>query len=189
MESDSTRSLSGSLDDYANSRAPHQSDLFDYQRLEPAVRAVALEAAAKIKLHGRRAAESIVAIGEELMRVKAALPHGAWLPWLEAEFGWTDESARKFMRVAEYVGQNPTLLEFQIDVSALYLLARPSTPEPVRDAAIERAATGERVSHGYVRDLVDETRERLRGAFSPPRAPRQRGSLDARPDGSRQVSG
>jgi hypothetical protein len=64
--------------------------------------------------------------GEELIRTKAALPHGAWLPWLEAEFGWSDETARKFMRAAEFALKNPTLLEFQIDVLALYLLARPS---------------------------------------------------------------
>jgi hypothetical protein len=55
---------------------------FDYGQLEPEVRTVAVEAAAKIRLLGRQATESIVAIGEELSKVKERLPHGAWLPWI-----------------------------------------------------------------------------------------------------------
>ena len=71
---------------------------FDYADLEPNDRAVAIEAAANIRLHGRQAAESIVAIGEELVRVKAVLPHGAWLPWLDAEFGWKERIAQNFVQ-------------------------------------------------------------------------------------------
>jgi hypothetical protein len=28
-------------------------------------------------------------------------PHGQWLPWLEREFGWSAETANRYMRVAE----------------------------------------------------------------------------------------
>src|SRR5688572_11095382 len=96
-----------------------QTELFDYWTLEPEARAIAIEAAAKIKLHGRRAAESIIAIGEELARVKAAMPHGAWLPWLEAEFGWSEDTAARFLQIARLRGQIPQIAEYPIDVSAL----------------------------------------------------------------------
>ena len=96
--------------------------------------AVALEAAAKIKLHGRRAAESIVAIGEELMRTRDAMrDDGTFLAWVRTEFEWSQRSAYRFMDVAAAFANLASESDGlgHIDVSALYLLARPSTPEPV----------------------------------------------------------
>lgn len=60
------------------------------------------------------------------MRVKAALPHGAWLPWLGAEFGWSEDTAGRFLQVARLKADIPQIAEYPIDVSALYLLARPA---------------------------------------------------------------
>ena len=86
--------------------------------------AVALEAAAKIKLHGRRAAESIVAIGEELMRTRDAMrDDGTFLAWIAAEFSWKKTQAYCFMQVAE-ASPNFGSGIANFDVSALYLLAR-----------------------------------------------------------------
>ncbi len=45
------------------------------------------------------------------------------------------------------------LWNFNIDVSALYLLAAPSTPEPVRKAVIERAGENWHVTHEEVKAL------------------------------------
>jgi hypothetical protein len=45
------------------------------------------------------------------------------------------------------------LLNLEIDVSALYLIAAPKTPEPVRAEAVKRAAKGERVTHEAVVEL------------------------------------
>jgi hypothetical protein len=52
----------------------------------------------------RRTAEDIVAIGHALIRQKAALPHGSFLPWIEAEFAMTPRTAQNFMKVAEQYG-------------------------------------------------------------------------------------
>lgn len=131
---------------------------FDYAELRPEVRAVAVEAAARIRLHGRRAASGIVAIGQELLRAKAALPHGAWCPWLALEFAWSDPTARRYMAAAEFAEQNDQFDRFEIDVSALYLLASPSTPATVRQAALDRARAGGRVSHRFVKDQRDQAK-------------------------------
>ena len=56
----------------------------------------------------------------------------------------------------------------QLDVSALYALAQPSTPEHVRDAAIDRAAAGERVTHASVKHWLAETSRKIDAAFAPP---------------------
>jgi hypothetical protein len=58
--------------------------------------------------------------------------HGNWLPWREKEFGWTPETALRFMQVAEAAGKNNKLLDLAIGASSLYLLAAPSTPDEIR---------------------------------------------------------
>jgi hypothetical protein len=61
--------------------------------------------------------------------------HGNWLPWLEGEFGWSDETARKFMRVHDMVKSQQCWNLESIEVSALSLLAAPSTPKAARAIA------------------------------------------------------
>jgi Protein of unknown function (DUF3102) len=68
-----------------------------------------------------------------LADAKSRLKHGQWLPWLEAEFGWSRQTADNFIHVFERV-KLPTFSNLPIDVSALYLIAAPKTPEPVRTA-------------------------------------------------------
>jgi hypothetical protein len=63
------------------------------------------------------------------------------LPWLEAEFGFSDRTARKFMGVAEKIKLEPSS-DLNIAPSALYLLAQNSTPEDVRQEAITMAESG-----------------------------------------------
>jgi hypothetical protein len=54
-----------------------------------------------IRQQVRNTLESAIKIGQELLAVKEALPHGQFLPWLRAEFGWAERTARNFMAVAE----------------------------------------------------------------------------------------
>ena len=68
---------------------------------------------------------NIVWIGEHFTDVKQAIDHGQWLPWLEAEFGWTDRTARRFIEVYELVKLDNWSILPSFDVSALYLLAVP----------------------------------------------------------------
>jgi Protein of unknown function (DUF3102) len=139
------------------SRAP-----FDYGQLEPTVQQTAREAVSRIKAHGKLAAQSIVAIGAELAKVKTAIGHGNYLTWLAAEFGWSERQAQRFVSVHESFGKSDNLADLgTVDVSALYLLAAPSTPEPVREAALEKAAAGERVTHGAVKALLHEERDQV----------------------------
>jgi DUF3102 family protein len=49
---------------------------------------------------GKRAVADIE-IGRRLIEAKAIAGHGNWSPWLEREFGWAENTAINFMRVAE----------------------------------------------------------------------------------------
>jgi Protein of unknown function (DUF3102) len=119
------------------------------------------EHAKAIRALGKRAVADIIEIGRRLTEAKAIAGHGNWLPWLEREFGWTDKTAEKWMHV--YALSLKFELGSNIDVrptlSALYLLAAPSTPDEVREAVIERSEAGEHFSAADVKRLVTEIKK------------------------------
>ena len=46
----------------------------------------------------RLTAEDVITIGQALIRQKAALPHGSFLPWIEAEFDMAVRTAQRKSR-------------------------------------------------------------------------------------------
>lgn len=102
----------------------------------------------------RRTAQDIIEIGRRLIEVKARLGHGQFGAWLATEFEWSQDTATRFMNVAARFSNIPQIAEFA--PSALYLLAAPSTPDEVREEALERAEAGERITYSTARALVDE---------------------------------
>lgn len=131
---------------------------FNYSSLEPETRQFLLERTERIHNLARMTAAGIVQIGQYLTEVKERLGHGRFLEWIEKEFAWTDRHARRFISVYEHV-KSDNLSDLQIDVSALYLIAAPSMPEPVRRAVVGRAENGEIVTHTGTRALVQHFQE------------------------------
>ena len=102
-----------------------------------------------IRVLGKRVAQDIIEIGTRLIEVKSALPHGAWLPWIEAELGWSIRTVQGYMNVAEQFGKyaNSALLpDLTIDASALIALSGPSVAPELREAVIEKAEDGTRIT-------------------------------------------
>jgi hypothetical protein len=109
-----------------------------------AIEAALNEHATEIRKCAKRAAGDICEIGRRLTQAKKLLGHGNWLPWLEREFGWSDRTALNYMRVFEMwhtIGKSETVSDLNIDVTALYLLARPSTSVETQRQIIDLAAT------------------------------------------------
>jgi len=61
---------------------------------------------------GRLTVAHVARMGECLNEVRSALSHGRWLPWLDAYFGWSDDTARRYMKVGTMFGQIPQIAEF-----------------------------------------------------------------------------
>lgn len=131
---------------------------FNYAALGPEQSAQAREAAERIRVRMSRTVQDIIEIGRDLIAVKERIGHGNFLPWIEAEFGMAERTARNFMSVSERYGSKSAMVA-DLPVSALYELAAPSTPEPVREEVERRAADGERVSADEVRKLKDKYKE------------------------------
>lgn len=105
----------------------------------------------------KSAAESIIAVGLALKRQKERLPHGMFLPWIEAEFAMAERTARNFMRVAEvYGGKSASLAD--LGKEALYELAAPSTPQPIRDEVEALLVDGRKVTAADIRKMKAEAK-------------------------------
>ena len=68
----------------------------------------------KIQFHLQNMAQSAIIIGQELIECKKEIGHGNWTIWLKENFNLSQESARKFMKIAErFVNSKSTwILEF-----------------------------------------------------------------------------
>ena len=62
---------------------------------------VVAEHTAAIHRLRQRVREDIDEIGRHLVAVRDRLERGAWLAWLEAEFGWSDQTAYRFIHIHE----------------------------------------------------------------------------------------
>lgn len=129
-----------------------QIELFNYDDLTPDVQTEIKLASERIKMRMKRTAEDIVEIGKELIAVKSRLPHGQFLPWIQAEFEMSRVTAFRFMQVAEKFGSQMFHHE-TFSPTVLFELSSPSTPDEVVEQAIKKAESGESVTVAEVKDL------------------------------------
>ena len=108
-----------------------------------------------IRTLGKQTQHNIIEIGRHLTEARDDVGHGNWLFWLTREFGWSDRTALNFMRVYQMSLKSEKFSDLNIPVSALYLLARPSTPAEVREEVIERAEAGEQITVADVKEAVE----------------------------------
>jgi hypothetical protein len=118
--------------------------------------------AAAIREHAQSIKSDIFIIGRHLTECRQFLDHGQWLPWLKHEFNWTEQTALNYMRVYSLGLKSKTILDSDIiSLTALYYLARPSTPLVVRKEIIERAEAGEPITVTAVKDAVVQAKANL----------------------------
>jgi hypothetical protein len=99
---------------------------------------------------GKRTIADVIEIGKRLIQSKKLCGHGNWLTWLDREFGWSEDAAEKFMRVAKSPFSIPAR-NFELPLDGLYLLTASTTPEEVRTEILDRAEAGEKITVKSVR--------------------------------------
>jgi hypothetical protein len=134
---------------------------FNYDQLDPTVAEQARAAAARIRERLKKTIEDIVQVGKDLLGVKEALPHGRFLQWIRAEFGWSERSAQNFMSVAVQL-KSANIADLPIQPSAAYFLAAPSVPAEARQKAVEMAEAGEEITFTRARTIAAEVRKKQR---------------------------
>jgi hypothetical protein len=109
--------------------------------------------AAEIRRLGRRIADDLIEIGRHLTEVKKKL-RGRYLDWLDREFAWSEDTARRYVRLYE-LSQDlgfRKLRNLLLPASSLFLLAR-VTPEQ-RDEVAERMRRGERMTAAKIGNFL-----------------------------------
>jgi hypothetical protein len=109
---------------------------------------------------GKRVYEDVVAIGWHLSEARAQAKHGEWSSWLEAEFGWTNQTALNFIRVYE-LSRDPkfkTVLNLNLPLRVLYQLTAPKA-EAARQDIAERIEAGEEISAVIVSETVTHRKQ------------------------------
>src|SRR5579875_1048550 len=118
---------------------------FNYDVLENKVADKVRNAADRIRERIKKTVEDIIEVGNDLLAVKETLPHGQFLPWLKAEFGWSERSAQNFMSVAEQF-KSAKIADLPIQPSAAYLLAAPSIPDEAPLQQVQAYSAGRRIA-------------------------------------------
>jgi DUF3102 family protein len=111
-----------------------------------------------IRAAGKRVLSNIFKIGRHLIDAKVICGHGKWSAWLRNEFDWSADTAERYMQVTEMIEIRKLRNLPDLPVSSVYLLARPSTPETVRQEVFDRATSGEKIPYAEVKAAIDEAR-------------------------------
>jgi Protein of unknown function (DUF3102) len=118
-----------------------------------------------IRFYRNRAGADVAEIGRRLKHCRTILKEdGSWRAWLKNEFEWSPQTAGRFIQVHELAGDVPSLEHLDLPVSALYLLAAPSTPAEARDEIIGRAKSGESISVAKAQETIDAAKGRKQPA-------------------------
>lgn len=131
--------------------SPSGQKVFDYASLEPETSEFVQQQTGQIQALMKRTAQDIIEIGQKLIEVKAKLGYGRFGDWLLAEFGWSWDTAGRFINVATRFGEVPQIAEFA--PSALYVLSAPSIPAAAREEALGRAQAGEHITYTTAEEI------------------------------------
>jgi hypothetical protein len=113
-----------------------------------------------------------IAAGKALAEAREMIPHGQWLPWLAAEFGASESTARRCLQVFERFGANPSRVT-DLTSGVLYMLAAPSTPEAAVEAVLEQKAAGEPITPATVKEVVRRKKQPEEQPTAPVHSPQE----------------
>jgi hypothetical protein len=83
--------------------------------------------------------KNVLRIGALLLEAKAQVKHGEWLPWLEAQTGFSERTAQNYMAAARFATKYATVADLKLRPSALYHLAANEIEAKVRKAIFAEA--------------------------------------------------
>lgn len=107
----------------------------------------------------RRSVQEALIAGRELAEAQDDLAHAGsgtfvqWLQHLEERHSFKQRTAYHWISVYRNLGSESLQTLQRVSLTALYELAAPSTPEPVRQEVLQRVEAGESVSHKEIADL------------------------------------
>src|SRR5262249_53665886 len=78
----------------------------------------------------RRKRDDLSAVGNPRREAKATCRQGEWLPWLKEEFGWSEDSAERYMSVARLGERFRPLRNLLLPKTVFYYLVKQDKAPP-----------------------------------------------------------
>ena len=104
-----------------------------------------------------RTNQAIIENGRDLLEVKMRLPKKeSFISWVESSLGIRKARAYEYIRIAESFGESTKFVLDKIRKSALILLSAPSVSEDIRQEALDRAESGEAITHKLAKELKEK---------------------------------
>ena len=139
---------------------PQGKIIFSYDNLSISERHTLQQAAQAIKENITTTIRAIWEIGQKLVEVRGRLEENVFGAWLQSEFEWSRRTAYHYINVYQAFPQFDTenCRHLDIDISALYLLAAPSTSSELRSHFFARAKSGQRVRYKDVKASLQQAK-------------------------------
>jgi hypothetical protein len=116
--------------------------------------------ATEIRRLGKRIKDDVIEIGRYLYEAQEHAGRGPWHLWINAEFGWSDQTAYRYIHLYQ-AHQNSDfhkLWDSDLPLSGLYQLAAPKTPNKARTEIAKRVEAGEKISCATVTEVVTKAK-------------------------------
>jgi Protein of unknown function (DUF3102) len=129
---------------------------FEYQTLPSQKRVSVQNLTLEIKENLRQTVQTIWIVGKKLVEVRSQIELWQFSSWLQVEFDWSRRTAYNFINVYEAFPELgcAKFARVDISISALYLLAAPSTQPAIRHDFLNRALAGEYVTHKVIQTAI-----------------------------------
>jgi Protein of unknown function (DUF3102) len=131
---------------------------FEYETLPSEQRVLVLALTLEIKDNLQKTVHTIWQIGKNLVEVRKQIELWQFTSWLKLEFDWSRSTAYNFISVYEAFPElsHPKFGRLNISISALYLLAAPSTQPEIRLNFLTKALEGKQITHKEVQKSIKE---------------------------------
>ena len=133
---------------------------FEYSTLPPQQRVFIQKITTEIKESLRKTVRTVWETGKKLAEVRSQVEASQFNLWLKSEFDWSRRTAYNFISVYEAFPEfsSANFAQLNISISALYLLAAPSTHQVIREKIIDQALSGEYVSYKDIQKTIGEVK-------------------------------
>lgn len=102
-------------------------------------------------------AQDIIELSQIAHEYHQEFGYQEYISWVKEDLKLSETYGKNLLRVNDKFGATVAL--DQIGIKALFLLSAPSTPEAVRQEAVELAESGETVTHAKAKELAEAHKE------------------------------
>jgi hypothetical protein len=134
---------------------------FDYDLVAEDYQGTLMGAAERIKSRLRQQTADFIAIGHDLLTIKADLDHGLFLRWVAAEFGLSPRTCQRYMGAAEWLGGKSDTVSY-LPPTLIYALASENTPDEIKKEVRADLDAGKPVDVKAVKVRIKDARRAVR---------------------------